>query len=357
MRFFVLLVGFLISWNCHAGAPKINSAKNKTPVSACKHHSDPINEEKFVSANGIEHWVTIKGSRCDNPVILFLHGGPANPMSPFSEAIYGTWKKEFTLVQWDQRGSGKTYIRNPAVADSPLSIELMAHDGVAIAEHLRQYLHQSKVILMGSSWGSALGLQMVKTHPELFSAYIGTAQLVAQHSNQAASYTQTLNRARAEGQTEIVESLEKIGSPPWDNPRHFGVLRRATKVLEARRTTPAPKTWWLPAPSYQMERMEAQYEAAEEYSFIQFVGMKNDGMYSQLDFHAKGYDFALPVFFVQGEEDLVTVPDVSKAYFEQIQVPQKAYFLVAKTGHNPNPLSVAMEYKVLKEHVLPLLKH
>ena len=96
----------------------------------------------------------------------------------------------------------------------------------------------------------------------------------------------------------MIKALEEIGSPPWINPRHFGVLRRATKVLEAKSSIAAPKHWWIPAKSYRMEDFEAQYEAAEEYAFLQFVGFKNNGMYSRIDFPAMGLNFAIPMFFV-----------------------------------------------------------
>lgn len=72
-----------------------------------------IEEEAFVPVGGIEQWITIQGENRDNPVVLFLHGGPGNTLTPFADAIYGGWAGDFTLVQWDQRGAGKTFGRNP----------------------------------------------------------------------------------------------------------------------------------------------------------------------------------------------------------------------------------------------------
>ena len=354
---FLLALICLLSINNNAKAE--NSSNNMAtivPAKMCSAGPQTLNEEKFVLINGIEQWITIKGERCDNPVILFVHGGPANPMSPYAEAIYGSWQKDFTVVQWDQRGGGKTFIRNPATAEQSLSIELMAADGIAVTQYLRQVLAKDKIILMGGSWGSALGMQIVQTRSDLFFAYIGTAQIVSQKQNLDASYAKTIAKARAAGDQQTVKTLEEIGSPPWLNPRNFGVLRRATKLYEAKTSTPHPKKWWIPAASYKMEEMEAQYEAGEDYSFLQFVGLKNDGMYSKIDFPAMSLAFSIPIFLVQGEEDLVTVPEVSKAYFDNIQAPAKAYMLVPEAGHNPNLASIAMEYQVLKELVLPLTK-
>jgi pimeloyl-ACP methyl ester carboxylesterase len=354
--FLPVLICLLVFSNSAKAENFSNDPVQSASPNSCSAGAKKVNEEKFVLINGIEQWLTIKGERCDNPVILFLHGGPANPMSPYSEAIYGAWQKNFTLVHWDQRGSGKTFIRNPSTVDQNLSLTQMAADGIAVAQYLRQTLAKDKIVLMGSSWGSALGMQIVKTRSDLFYAYIGTAQIVSQAQNQEASYAKTLAKARAAGDQQTAKTLEEIGSPPWLNPRHFGVLRRATKVYEAKTSTAAPKNWWIPAASYKMEEMEAQYEAGEEYSFLQFVGLKNNGIYSTINFPAMGLVFDIPIFLIQGEEDLVTVPEVSKAYFDQIQAPEKAYVLVPKAGHNPNFASIAMEYAVLNERVLPLIK-
>jgi pimeloyl-ACP methyl ester carboxylesterase len=98
-----------------------------------------------------------------------------------------------------------------------------------------------------------------------------------------------------------------------------------------------------------MERWAAEYEAADDYSFIQFVGLHNDGIYAGIDFPKTATRFALPIYFVQGEEDLVTVPEVTKIYFNKISAPSKALVLVPKTGHGPNEASVAAEYQFLKK--------
>ena len=133
-----------------------------------------ISEERFIMINGIDQWVTIKGER-SKPVILFLHGGPGSPISPYADAIYGSWEKDFILIQWDQRGTGKTYGKNaPAELDAvylksnPLTIEQMVSDGIVLTEYLAKYLGKEKFIVFGSSWGSELGVSMVIKTPGSF---------------------------------------------------------------------------------------------------------------------------------------------------------------------------------------------
>ena len=105
-----LLSLFFAATNSLAAVPA--DAPTTQPAAA------PVHEERFVQANGIEHWVTIHGNNAANPVVLFLHGGPGNPNTPYAQAVYGAWTQDFTLVQWDQRGAGKTFGRNPITADS-----------------------------------------------------------------------------------------------------------------------------------------------------------------------------------------------------------------------------------------------
>ncbi|MCY7355725.1 MAG: alpha/beta hydrolase [Lysobacter sp.] len=121
-------------------------------------------------------------------------------------------------------------------------------------------------------------------------------------------------------------------------------------------TIAAPKDWWVPSPLYTTPKAQADYEAGEEYSYLQFVGLKGNGMLSLIDLPKLGLNFDIPVFLVQGAEDLVTVPEVAKRYFDNIVAPQKVYVLLADTGHDPNAAMLEAQYKILKEQIAPLTK-
>src|SRR5262249_5113660 len=104
-----------------------------------------IDEAKFIEINSAQEWITIRGDDKKHPVILFLHGGPSEANSPFV-SFYRPYEKDFVFVQWDQPGAGKTYIK--AGDHQPkLTLESMTNDGIAVAEYVRNEVHQSKVIL------------------------------------------------------------------------------------------------------------------------------------------------------------------------------------------------------------------
>lgn len=348
---------------CSLNAAADTAQADAKPIGAapvqCGAGERKLNHEGYVRIGGIEQWVVVRGEDCANPVILWVHGGPGNPSTPFSNSPYRAWEKEFTIVQWDQRGAGRTYARNPVDPETTaqvLTIEGMANDGAEVAQWAANYLNKKKLILVGGSWGSALGVHIAKTRPDLFAAYLGTGQLVKRSENDAWSYRKTLGLARAAGDQKTVSMLEGLGEPPWTNPRAPGMLRRATRVYEAKATTPAPATWFEHGGAYATRQAQADYTNGEDFSWLQFVGIKGNGMQATLDINKLGHDFPMPVFLVQGAEDLVTVPEVARTYFDAIKAPQKEFFLVPMVGHDPNPPMVDAQYRILKSRILPLVK-
>jgi pimeloyl-ACP methyl ester carboxylesterase len=170
-----------------------------TPIAGAAGKIEPINEEGFVQIGGIGQCITIKGDDKRNPVILFLHGGPGDAWSPFANSWFGPWEKDFTLVQWDQRGAGRTYGKTGPSIEPTMTIDRMVQDGIEVSEYLTKHLGKKKIILVGGSWGSILGIYMAKQRPDLFYAYVGMAQLVNERVGQAASYARVLQLARAAG--------------------------------------------------------------------------------------------------------------------------------------------------------------
>jgi pimeloyl-ACP methyl ester carboxylesterase len=312
----------------------------------------PLRQQGYVRIGGIEQWISLNSTDCTLPVILFLHGGPANPISPFADAIYTGWEQQFTLVQWDQRASGKTWLRNQPVAGERLTLAQMTQDGLALVQYLQQILGNRPLILMGSSWGAALGIKMVHQQPDWFAAYVGSSQLVSGPQNSLASFQAVLKLATAAQDQAALAQLTKLGPPPYAKPN--GILRRLSRQYEAKMAEPAPAHWWQAAPAFELEQHAPAYEAAEEYSFLQFMGFDPEtgqttkGMYHDIELQRDATELKLPVYFIQGEADLVTVPAVTAAYVNAIKAPHKELIRVAKAGHGPNAASIAAEWEVLQ---------
>src|SRR5204863_97986 len=118
----------------------INTATRIDPVQG-------IDEELFVRIGGIEQWISIRGQRRDNPVVLLLHGGPGMASSFLSRDYFFSWTRDFTVVRWDQRGAGRTYGRSGPLPPG-ITVDRMAQDGIEVAEFLRTKLRTPKIVLI-----------------------------------------------------------------------------------------------------------------------------------------------------------------------------------------------------------------
>ena len=316
---------------------------------------EPVKEGAYVQIGGIEQWITIKGDDRSNPVVLFLHGGPGDAWSPFADAMFAGWEKNFTLVQWDQRGAGRTYAKTGPSIEPTLTIERMVQDGIEVAEFLTRHLNKKKIIILGGSWGSILGVYMAHTKPDLFYAYIGIAQLVNTRKEQSASYTRLLESARAAGDQQAISDLTTIGPPPWDSLRKWPIFRKWKLLYQAKRAT-APSAHEELSPDYASPKEQAQYAAADDFCFEHFWGLTMSGPLESVDLLALGTRLPIPIFILQGAEDLTAPPEIAKAYFDSIKAPAKQFHLVSGTGHEFSVPELDMTFKILVEQVRPLTR-
>ena len=320
-----------------------------------------IREARFVSIGGIEQWITISGEDASKPVILFIHGGPGSTMSQYGNAPFHGWEKDFILVNWDQRGAGRTYGRVAPVeldekflTENPLTLDQMASDGIEVAKYLKKYLNKEKVILIGSSWGSILGAEMALRSPDLFYAYIGHAQFV-RSGTVTHAYEKTYEKAKHANDTSSIRKLESLGKPPYDHARTYGQLLRIVKKYEKMKATPAPEAWFKITPEYDNEKDEKDRNDGDDYSFVNFFGDKKFGlkpMASEVNFETKGLHYKLPVFLVQGALDILTPAQVSKVYFDNLTAPRKKYYLLPDAAHGFNQSVVDALYGVLRNEVV-----
>src|SRR5215510_3556975 len=123
-----------------------------------------VEQASFIKVGGIEQWVTIRGDNRRNPVLLLLHGGPGDVQSPFI-STYAPYEKDFVLVQWDERGAGRTFAKNGAAG---VTREKLIADAIDLAEQLHTRFPGSPLILFGHSWGTIVGTAMAQQRPELF---------------------------------------------------------------------------------------------------------------------------------------------------------------------------------------------
>ena len=291
-----------------------------------------IDEGRFVRIGGIDQWITFRGRDRENPALLLLHGGPGVAISPYPRDVIFSWTKDFTLVQWDQRGAGKTFGRSGPLAPD-VTIEQMVADGLEVAEFVRRKLHKQKIVLLGLSWGTILGIHMVKARPDLFYAYVGTGQMVNEQEGEAMAYSQVLDKARARSDRNAVKELEAIGRPPYDSQEKLGVQRKWGRAYEPGAPSNWRLIWTILFESPASFRDVKDYTAGVVDSQNHFFGQNMSGPLNAVDLRTLGLNFGVPIFVFQGAEDDVAPVRLAQAYVNSMVAPQKQFVAITGAGH------------------------
>jgi pimeloyl-ACP methyl ester carboxylesterase len=178
-----------------------------------------IQETYKTTIGGVDQWLNVRGQDRANPLLLFVHGGPASPSMPTIWQYQRPLEEYFTVVNWDQRGAGKTYSEaDPQTVADTIHIPRYIADAVEVAEFLRNKYHKDKIILMAHSWGTVVAMGAALKRPDLFSAYVGVGQVISVRENERLSYDYALQQAKARNNAEALKDLQSIAPYPGDQP-------------------------------------------------------------------------------------------------------------------------------------------
>jgi pimeloyl-ACP methyl ester carboxylesterase len=311
-----------------------------------------IDEARYIQIDGIEQWITIRGEDRNNPVLLFLHGGPGDATNPWGYARFRSWLKKFTVVQWDQRGAGRTLGNNGPSLTPTITIERMAQDGIELAETLCKELRTDKIILVGHSWGSILGIFMVKARPDLFHAFVGTGQIADPVRNYVVAYDKLVKKAESRKEERAIQELKEVGPPPYPDGRGYAVQRKWSNLFEgADFFISSMLGFALSAPGYTMRDVN-DWLAGQSLSAARLVPQT-----STLDAKTLGGEFAVPVFVIQGAEDFTTPTSLARSFVNSIRAPRKAFVAIEGGGHFVVFMKSEVFLNELVARVLPLAMH
>ena len=310
-----------------------------------------IDEARYVEVGGIQQWITIRGEDRNNPVLLFLHGGPGDATNPWGYAGFRLWLKHFTVVQWDQRGAGRTFGKNADASPQTITVARMTQDGVELADLLRKQLRKDKIILVGHSWGSILGVHMVKARPDLFYAFVGTGQVADPATSYTVAYGELLKKAETLKDERASRELREIGPPPYSNGRGYGVQRKWSNLFEGADAFIFSMVGFaLTAPGYTLRDVNDWFDG-QGVSAERLVPQT-----SELDAKTLVGDFAVPVFVIQGAEDFTTPTSLARSFVGSIRAPAKAFVAIEGGGHFAVFMKSSAFLDELVSRVLPLAR-
>ncbi len=311
--------------------------------------AQPLREDAYLRLGGSEQWVTIRSQDTANPVVLFLHGGPGQTLTPHAQSLFAGWERDFTLVQWDQRGAGRTFGKSGA---RDLSMDRLTADGIALAEQIAKRLGKKKIILVGHASGAMLGIQMARARPDLFHGFVGLSQLTSLREATATGYATLLKLAQAAKDAKTVAELTALGPPDWPRGAQWLTYRRLSQAYMPRDAGLTIRT----DAAYATDLELLNQSQGEDYSFVILFGLTMSGSLMQLDLPAQGSEFALPIIMIAGERDLIAPPALAKAWFDEIVAPQKQFVLVPGAGHEFSRASLAALKNVLLKTLVPLAR-
>jgi pimeloyl-ACP methyl ester carboxylesterase len=202
----IITLAILLYMSPGKTSPITDASGNKIPNSIAVIENPEI--------NGVEQSIIIRGENKNNPVLLFVHGGPGMATFPFIKEQFKGMEKLFTVCYWDQRGAGKSYTGNiPS-----MTLEQLTEDGAEVSRYLIKKFNKQKIYLLGHSWGSFLGSFIIHKHPELFSAYIGIGQVANTLPSEQRSYQFVLAEAKKRNNDGLLKELEALKMPKADAP-------------------------------------------------------------------------------------------------------------------------------------------
>ncbi len=299
-----------------------------------------VHHFEMVNIGGVEQALLINGKSADNPVLLYLHGGPGFPMLPFKPFSQSMRDLEnyFTIVYWEQRGTGRSFSRK-LTAES-MTIEQFIADTREIVEYLKEKLGVKKVFLWGHSWGSNLGAIYASRYPETLYAYLSTGQSVNPFLNERLAYEFVKERAIEENNRRALRQLARIDTVPANYTiddaltvrrwvyRYGGIVydnaesRPYVDFGEMQTILSSPVYPWI----VRLNLILNPYFSIEKL----WTDLK------ELNLFEKAPKIEVPVYFLVGRHDIIVSHVLAEKYFEQLKAPEgKELIWFERSAHRP----------------------
>jgi len=278
-----------------------------------------INVLEKVDLNGSKQWISIRGTDINKPILLFLHGGPGSANLALLHQQMPELEQHFVVVNWDQRGAGKSV---KPLTNEPLSVAQLQADTHALIEYLKTRFGVEKIYLAGFSWGTVLGLTYANEHPENLYAYIGISQFVDALEGEKLSLEYVRQKAQELNNQEAINELGKI------DPTTYTSLNWLEQIQTQRK-------WLLKFGGIYHTRTSYGHEiqsilTAPEYSLFDFVFWPIGSSHSlrqiypevlQINFFDSLPHLAVPTYFLAGRYDYNTPFELVERYYEQLDAP------------------------------------
>lgn len=293
-----------------------------------------IAELTRVRLGGHDQWIEIRAASPDKPVLLYLSGGPGQSDLPYSRVFFADLARDFVVVGWDQRGTGKSY---PALDQSSLTLDRAVADTIELTDYLRDRFDERKIYLLGESWGTILGVLAAQQRPDLYHAFIGSGQMVSVRETDRRLYHDLIAYAVQTGDAALADQLRSYGEPPYGSIfgnafvfQHYNKLYRPYDPPQSyldRGAASGIGPWGL---------LGSEYTLVERVNALRGLADMNAVLYPQLqalDFRRDVPQLSVPVYLLDGQAELAGRRDLALEWYEQLVAPQKRLFSFEAAAH------------------------
>lgn len=322
------------------------------PGCASLANAPAVDRSRYLEIDDARLYMAIRGEQATAPLLIWLHGGPGGAERPLFRLYNAPLEQRFLVVYLDQRGTGRSY--DPDADPARLTIARHLEDLDAVVEHLLGEFEQHRVILVGHSWGSALGLLYAQAHPGKVAAFVGVGQVTSELERQRPQYTFAQAEARERGDADAERKIAAIGPPPFSAERELAMQRFVERYGGYWRDRPNPFGLLLRGflRGYVMPWELPRMFAANEIS----LAAMNDELLA-LDLRERVTAVQVPVVFMLGRFDRQVDSRLAAAYFERLEAPAKKVVWF-DTAHNvpfeaPQQFNVALPRSLEALGVLP----
>lgn len=316
-----------------------------------------IQESYKTAIGGIDQWLNVRGQDRSNPIILFVHGGPAAPITPTMWEFQRPIEEYFTVVHWDQRGAGKTLLESDPEKVAPtIRIERYVDDAIEVAEYVRKRYGKRKLILVGHSWGTVVGMGAALKRPDLFHAYVGIGQVISTRENERISYEYAVEQAKLHKNDEALKELASIAPYPGTEPitrERIIVARKWPQHYGGLSAFRSNSTYYFNGPLLSPDYDAAQVKAIDQGSLFTLGRLLPE--FVKVDF-SQVSTFPIPVVMFLGRHDYTTPTAPTVAWLSQVKAPSKGAVWFERSAHMVPWEEPGKTLVSLLDHVRPLVR-
>lgn len=285
--------------------------------------------EKIILGD-VEQWYTARGSKKENPILVFFHGGPGSPQTGAQHKYNRELEKHFLVVNWDQRGCGKSYHKD--IKPETMNAQQLLSDAKELVDHLLERFNQKKVFLMGHSMGALLGILFAEKYPEVVAAYVGINQPINRPLEEEKSYKFTLDHATKTNDKKTIQKLKQIGAPIKGSYQTIdGLVTQRTYLTKIGGVTYRKNAMFINIHYL----LSSHFNMKDRLNFFKGFSFSSQHLWGELcsyNIHESIKELKVPVYFVMGRHDKIVHNEVEDFYLK-VKAPRKKLFILENSGH------------------------